>query len=457
VNPDIPYLQGAILNNRMKVCDMAIQRQGFGQVLDAIERGGRASLPFPLLAMPSTPAQQRRCAEIFAQHNFPQRVNTSVRSSTDPHDRIRLGYFSSDFHEHPVSYLSAEMFELHDRSKFEVFAFSCGASPEDALRKRLRKGFDHFLEVAGKRTEDIAAIAQNAGIDIAIDLGGYTKNSPIGVFAHRAAPVQVHFLGYPGTLGTSCIDYLIADRIVIPEGQEGFYSERIAYLPDSFLPGDSKRRIADRVFSREELGLPPTGFVFCCFNNQYKIGPLVFDSWVRLLKAVEGSVLWLSAGNPTSAKNLRKEAVAQGVAAERIIFAERFNAHEEHLARQWAADLFLDTFPYNAHTTASDALWAGLPVLTFQGSTFAGRVAASLLSTIGLPEMITLSIEEYEALAIKLATQPGKLAAIRQKLSEHRLSYPLFDTPRFTRNIEAAYLQMWKRHQAKLAPEHIHV
>jgi protein O-GlcNAc transferase len=457
LNPDAAYLESKILHTRMTICDWTDLDSGIERVLQGIERGAKASAPFAALALPTTPAQQRRCAEIYARNEFPPIALDSVPSPISSHERIRLGYFSAGFHEHPVSQLAAELFELHDRSRFEVFGFSYDSAPEDGMRQRLRRGFDRFLEVAGKSDRAIAAFARNIGIDIAIDLGGYTEHSRLGIFGYRPAPTKVHFLGYPGTLGTPFIDYLIADRTVIPEEHQRFYSENIAYLPDTYLVSDSGRQIASRVFARAELGLPPAGFVFCCFNNQYKINPAVFDIWMRLLQQVEGSVLWLSAGNANGAANLRNEANARGVAAERIVFAQRIDSSTEHLARLRAADLFLDTFSYNAHTTASDALWAGLPVLTCLGGAFAGRVAASLLNAIGLPEMIANSHEEYAALALSLATHPDKLGAIRQKLSDHRMTYPLFDTPRFARNIEAAYARMRERHQQGLAPEHIYV
>jgi predicted O-linked N-acetylglucosamine transferase (SPINDLY family) len=264
----------------------------------------------------------------------------------------------------------------------------------------------------------------------------------------------VNYLGYPGTMGAEYIDYIIADRIVIPEDQHEFYSEKIAYLPNSYQVNDAKRSIADRAFTRTELGLPLTGFVYCCFNNNYKITPRVFDCWMRILKQVEGSVLWLLEDNAKAASNLRKEAVARGVDAERLIFANRMPL-PDHLARHRLADLFLDTLPCNAHTTASDALWAGLPVLTCLGETFAGRVAASLLNAIGLPELISATLETYEQMAIDLARHPEKLAVIKRKLAGNRLTTPLFDTKRFTKHIEAAYTAMYERHQAGLPPDHI--
>jgi predicted O-linked N-acetylglucosamine transferase (SPINDLY family) len=295
------------------------------------------------------------------------------------------------------------------------------------------------------------------GIDIAVDLGGHTGNSRTRIFALRAAPIQINYLGYPGTMGAEYIDYLIGDRIVIPEAQQRHYAEKIVYLPNSYLPHDSKRMIADRAFTREELDLPRAGFVFCCFNSNYKITPDTFDSWMRILRRVENSVLWLSRNNPIAESNLRREALRRGVDAGRLVFADRMSSLPEHLARQRVADLFLDTRPYNAHATALDALWAGLPVLTCVGEGFAGRVAASVLSAIQVPELITVTPTEYEDLAVELAKNPRRLEEIRKKLARNRLETPLFDTRAFTKHLEAAYTEIHERYLANLPPKHIYV
>ena len=352
--------------------------------------------------------------------------------------------------------LTAELFETHDRSKFEVFAFSTGPDTKDEIRSRLKSAFDEFIDARNRSDRDVAAQARSLGIDIAVNLGGHTQDSRTGIFAMRAAPLQVNFLGYPGTMGAAYMDYLVADDVIVPERHRQHYSEKIAYLP-SYQPNDSRRAIAEKTFNRQEFGLPHAGFVFCCFNNHYKITPGVFDVWMRILRQVDASVLWLSAGHDSAMNNLRKEASLRGVAAERLIFARRMPLPEEHLARHRLADLFVDTLPYNAHTTASDALWAGLPVLTCTAEAFAGRVAASLLSAIGLPELIATSQEQYEALAVELARNPGKLGKIRQKLEKNRLTTPLFDARRYTRHIEAAYTKMHERYLADQPPDHIHV
>ena len=455
LNPGLAYVEGSILHMGMLTCDWTDLKARTERVLKGVERGARVALPFELLATSATPAQQQRCAITFCLAEYPAVDVNAARSAYGySHDRIRLGYFSADFHDHAVANLSAELFELHDRGRFEVFGFSYDASPDDGMRRRLRRGFDRFVEVAAKSDRAIAAMARDLAIDIAIDLGGHTGQSRPGILSQGPAPVRVHFLGYPGTLGASFVDYLIADPIVVPSEHRQFYTERIACLPDTCQVNDRRSVIADRTFTRDELGLPATGFVFCCFNGNYKIEPTVFDVWMRLLRRVEGSVLWLLAGNDAVPGNLRREAIARGVSGDRIVFAPRMPL-PDHLARHRVADLFVDTFHFNAHTTASVALWAGLPVLTCRGETFVSRIGASVLTAIGLPELVTGSIPEYETLAIELATRPDKLDAIRRKLGEHRLTYPLFDTPRFARNLENAYTQMWMRARDGLAPADI--
>jgi predicted O-linked N-acetylglucosamine transferase (SPINDLY family) len=348
----------------------------------------------------------------------------------------------------------AELFELHDKSQFELFGFSFGATQNDEMRQRLEKSFDQFIEVGGLSDNEIAQLTRGLNIDIGIDLKGFTQHSRAGIFAYRAAPIQVNYLGYPGTMGAEYIDYLIADKTLIPSPFEQFYSEKVVYLPHSYQANDRKRVISEKQFSRLEMGLPKQGFVYCCFNNNHKILPATFKSWMRILKAVDESVLWLLQDNSWAAENLKKEAQKEGIDEKRLVFAERMSP-PEHLARHRQADLFLDTFPYNAHTTASDALWVGLPVITLAGESFASRVAASLLNAIGLPELITNTSEEYEVLAIDLAMNPQKLAIIKRTLADNRLTTPLFDAPRFTKNLEAAYIKMYERYRLGLQPDNI--
>jgi predicted O-linked N-acetylglucosamine transferase (SPINDLY family) len=314
------------------------------------------------------------------------------------------------------------------------------------MRKRLQAAFDRFVDVQNMADAEVAALLREMEVDIAVDLKGLTGDSRPAILAPRPAPIQVSYLGYPGTMGAAYIDYIIADRIVIPEDRKGSYSEAVVYLPDTYAPADCKRRISDHTPSRAEAGLPESGFVFCSFNNSYKITPAIFDIWMRLLRNIEGSVLWLLATDAAAVGNLRREAEARGVSPDRLVFAPRTSV-EDHLARHRLADLFLDTLPCNAHTTASDALWAGLPLVTCLGSTFAGRVAASLLNAIGMSELVASSPANYEALALKLARDPNALAAVKAKLLRNRETYPLFDTDLFCKNIEAAYEFMWQRHQ----------
>jgi predicted O-linked N-acetylglucosamine transferase (SPINDLY family) len=320
------------------------------------------------------------------------------------------------------------------------------------MRSRLMKGFDRFVDVREKSDAEIASMLKAMEIDIAVDLKGFTQDARPGIFALRPAPLQVNYLGHPGTMGAPYIDYIVADAVVIPPGDERHCSEKVVRLPHSYQANDSRRRIAEPVPSRFEAGLPDTGFVFCSFNSSYKITPELFDIWMHLIKTVQNSVLWLLDDNPAAVRHLKREAETRGVASSRLIFAPRANP-DAHLARHAAADLFLDTLPCNAHTTASDALWAGLPLVTSTGTTFAGRVAASLLTAVGLPELITRSLEEYESTAMKLAQTPVALSQIRAKLQAARKSSPLFKTERFTRDLEAAFAEMWRRHQSGMKPE----
>jgi predicted O-linked N-acetylglucosamine transferase (SPINDLY family) len=359
---------------------------------------------------------------------------------------------SADFRDHPVSSLAAGLFEAHDRSRFETYGLSFGPDDPGEMRSRLKAAFDRFVDVQDRSDLEAANILRELEVDIAVDLMGLTANSRPGIFAARASPVQASYLGYAGTTGAGYIDYLIADRFVIPPDQHRCFSEKVAYLPDSFQANDAKRRISERTPSRAEAGLPEHGFVFCCFNNAFKITPDLFGIWMRLLAATEGSVLWLSAGG-SARDNLCREAQRRGVSPERLVFAPKMPRMEDHLARYRLADMFLDTLHFNAHTTASDALWAGLPVLTCAGTTYAARVAGSLLHAIGLPELITDSLDAYEALALKLTREAALLASFRHRLARHRGAFPLFDTARFTRHLESAYAAMWERQQRGEPPE----
>lgn len=454
LEPQRPYLLGDLVLARRQVCDWRDAAGETAALADAVAKGVRASTPFVTLAVLDSPALQRKAAETYARDRHPPLPAGLPLRPAAAGAPVRLGYFSADFHSHPVAYLTAELFELHDRARFEVVGFSLRPPLADPMRERLVAAFDRFIDVSGISDADAARCAGDLGIDVAIDLGGYTENSRTGIFACRAAPVQVGYLGYLGSMGAPYYDYLLADDTIVPPDACADYSESIAWLP-SYQVNDSRRRIADARPSRADEGLPEHAFVYCCFNNNYKITPDVFAVWMRVLNAVPGSVLWLFASDPLVSKNLRREAAACGVDPARLVFAPRRD-HAEYLARYRLADLFLDTLPYNAGTTASDALWAGVPVLTRRGETFAGRVAASLLHAVGLPELITGSVQSYIDLAVALATEPLRLQALRRALADARNGSVLFDSPRFTRTLESAYLAMHHRQRAGLPPENLH-
>jgi tetratricopeptide (TPR) repeat protein len=454
LQPNYPYLYGDYINTKLWLCEWSEYDQDISQLKYRINQNIKCSSPFWVITLISDLAAQYKATQFWASEKYPVSDSLGGIKKRSQPEKIRIGYFSADFHHHATSLLMAGLFERHDKERFELFAFSFGPDKQDAMRQRLLSAFDHFFDVKDKIDEEIAHLSRSWDIDIAVDLKGYTQDSRTGIFAYRAAPIQVNYLGYPGTMGVPYMDYLIADPILIPASSRQYYSEKIAYLPDCYQVNDRCRKISDRVFTRIEVGLPEEGFVYCCFNNNYKITPNMFDSWVRILRAVPGSVLWLFEENPTAAENLRNEAEIRGLDANRLVFAQRMEL-PEHLARHRLADLFLDTLPCNAHTTASDALWAGLPVLTQKGESFAARVAASLLTAINLPELITNTAEEYEALAIRLASHPEQLSAIKAKLQRNRLATPLFDTDRYTMHLEQLYSRMYERYQADLLPEHM--
>jgi predicted O-linked N-acetylglucosamine transferase (SPINDLY family) len=397
-------------------------------------------------------------AEQFIAARFPCRPEeapNAVRRGPRK-QKIRVGYFSPDFGEHPVSRLMVEFFERHDRTQFETYGFGWGNPLESPLRQRVLTAFDHFEDVEKLREDEIRERARSLELDIAVDLCGFTLHNRTGIFVRRAAPVQVNYLGYPGTMGAGYIDYLIADPTLIPTGARAHYSEKIVYLPDCFQANDTQVQPAQRDFTRPELKLPEAGFVYCNFNNTAKITPEMFAVWMRILSRAPSSVLWLFVEDQFTRETLCREAVERGVAADRLVFAGAL-PYDEHLHRQRFADLFLDTLPFNAGATASPALWAGLPVLSCPGEAFAARMGASLLKAVGLPELIAPSLEVYEELAVALATEPGRIEAVKRKLNANKRNSPLFDTVRFTRNLEAAYRQMVERSRAGLAPEHIFV
>ncbi|HAW21627.1 MAG TPA: hypothetical protein DCX14_15700 [Flavobacteriales bacterium] len=412
--------------------------------------------PFPLLSLEDNPKHHYLRSKQYAESKHAEPELTETVQAIKTSKRIRIGYFSADFYEHATMYLMARIFELHNTDEFEVYAYSIGPEKNDTMRNRLIKAVTVFDDVSGMSDKQIALIARQDGIDIAIDLKGYTEDARMGIFTHRAAPVQMTFLGYPGTLAMPCIDYLIADSVVIASDQRNAYSEHIMYLPHTYQPNDNTRPIAQPNMSRQEMGLPEDGFVFCSFNANYKITPVEFDIWMRLLIKIPGSVLWLIKSSTQAENNLRKEAVLRGVNNTRIIFAEKM-PNDEHLARHKLADLFIDTFNYNAHTTASDALWAGLPVVTKLGAGFPARVASSLLAALELTELITETENDYETLIFELATHPEKLEAVRTKLANNRVSKPLFNSQLFTQHLESGYLRAYQRYVNGEKPEDIRI
>jgi predicted O-linked N-acetylglucosamine transferase (SPINDLY family) len=451
LNPDDPDTRQSWFTEKLNICDWADYANNEARTRKAIAAQPSLGTPWTLLALQSTPEEQLACARLVSAKIALAEADLLPRPLPKPDGKIRLGYLSADFREHPVGFVIAGLIERHDRRRFEVIGYSCGTDDASAIRSRLVSAFDRFVDIRERSDRRAAELIHADAVDILIDLTGYTAYGKTAILAHRPAPVQVSYLGYSGTMGADFIDYIVVDRFLVPPDQQPVFSERLVHLPDCFLCTDDQRQIPKQAPTRAECGLPEVAFVFCCFNNAYKISPAFFDIWMRLLRKVQGSVLWLSDANPLARANLAREAAARGVAPERLVFAPR-RPMPEHLARHRLADLFLDTLPYNAHVTTCDALWAGLPVLTCAGNTFAGRVAGSLLRAIGLDELITTSLDEYEGLALHLAREPHLLGQLRARLAENRQTHPLFDTARFTRNLDAAYTRMWETWKAGRQP-----
>ncbi len=444
LKPSYGEARSQLASEEIIICDWTRYAQTSAMVRGSVNTNQEAISPFVFLAFSDNPAEQLECARRYGLEKTGA-IRPLEPISLRPSDRrIRIAYLSADLREHATAYLMSELFELHDRDKFEPHAVSFGTEKEDGMRARLKRAFEHWHNVREKSDHEIARLIRNQGIEIAVDLKGYTKDARPGILAHRPAPIQVNYLGYPGTMGVTFIDYILADDFVAGADQQDFFTEKLVQLPNSYQSNDAKRAIATETPSRSACGLPDKGFVFCCFNNNWKITPTLFDIWMKLLSELNDSVLWLLEDNKWAKKNLRREALQRGVDPERIVFAPRLPL-AQHLARQRLADLFVDTLPCNAHTTASDALWAGLPVLTCAGQSFHARVAGSLLRAASLPELVTTNLKDYQALATKLAREPALLASYRQRLSHNREIAPLFDATRFTRNLETAYLQMSQR------------
>jgi protein O-GlcNAc transferase len=452
IEPDHRYAFGGLADAALTICDWARSERLAAELEVHIALRSSIISPFTLLGYGAGPSLQLECARMFIEDKMPAPTQPLWNGAVCRHEKLRVAYLSADFREHPVAFLMVELFELHDRARFEILGISFGSDDQSEIRSRLIRAFDRFHDVRSKTDLDVAKLLSDLQVDIAIDLNGHTEGARLGILAHRPAPVQASYLGYASTTGAEFIDYAIADEIVLPFDQQPFYTEKIVHLPDCFLVNDAKKAVSSRTPTRREAGLPDDGFVFCSFNNSYKITPSTFDVWMRLLKAVDGSVLWLSRANDEAAVNLHRQATARGVDPARLIFAPKVARLEDHLARNRLADLFLDTLPYNAHTTASDALWAGLPLLTCRGASFAGRVATSLLHAAGLPELATRDLGAYEALALRLATDASLLRSFRQRLEQNRSTCALFDTDRSRRHMETAYTTMWDIRQRGESP-----
>jgi predicted O-linked N-acetylglucosamine transferase (SPINDLY family) len=454
--PDYDYAQGYLLQAKKSCCDWLGLSAPWSAISEGVRQGKKSVEPFFFLSMSSSPDLQKRCAEIYTAGKFSPVKSVLFASKPRKSNKIRLGYVAGEFRRHALSTLIAGLIEGHDTSCFEVFAFDNGWDDGSDIRQRLENAFTEIVDISRLGDIEAASEIRDRSIDILIDLNAHSGFKRTGIFSHRPAPIQVNWLGYPGTMGAPFMDYIIGDAIVIPAGHEAYYSENVVRLPDTYQVNDSRRAVSAPTPTRAEAGLPDTAYVFCCFNNNHKITPEVFDIWMHLLNQVQHSVLWLLADNDAAARNLRYEAAARGVAPERLVFAPRLTL-PDHLARHRLADLFLDTLPYNAHTTANDALWMGVPLLTCMGHTFSGRVASSLLHAVGLPELITENLADYEAMALKLATTPTLLSDLRTRLTANRTTHPLFDSDRFRLHIESAYATMYKRWVRGEAPQGFNV
>lgn len=441
LNPGYDYGPGLLLYEKMHCADWNGFESARTAIVEGIRAGRKVCKSLAFMALSDSASDQFLCARLFAHYYCPPPGPPLWRGERYAHDRIRLAYVSPDLREHPVGHLMAGVFEHHDKSRFETLAISLGPDDGSRLRGRMVQAFDHFIDARALGARQIAEKMRDMEVDIAVDLAGYTSDARIEIFAQRPAPVQVNFLGYPGTLGVGFMDYILADRHVIPPEHQPFYSERVAYLPDCYLPTDASIAIGPTPTSAD-CGLPDTGRVFCSFSQDYKISPPLWAVWMRVLAQVPDSVLWLASRGDTNRRNLQAAAQAQGIDPGRLVFAGRVPRVEDHLARYRLADLFLDTWPYNAHSTAADALMAGLPVVTYMGGAFPARVAGSLLHAIGMPELIATSLDGYADLIIELAHAPARIAGLKERLRTERSHWPLFDTAGFCRNLELAYASM---------------
>jgi protein O-GlcNAc transferase len=457
IKPDLKFILGPLLQIKKNLCLWDNLDIRLSDLSKSIMTKDKSVAPFFLLGQIDNPALQRKNTENYVKSKHSNKNNLSKTKPYLNHNKIRIGYFSADFHNHATMHLMTELFECHNKDSFEIIAFSFGPNiKEDKWRERVYFLFDEFIDVTLKTDLEISELVRAMEVDIAVDLKGFTKDSRPGIFMERCAPIQINYLGYPGTMGADFIDYLIADQTLIPEESQKHYSEKIIYMPESYQVNMAERKISKSKISRNDLGLPEKGFVFCCFNNTYKISPSTFHSWMRILNSVKGSTLWLFVKNKSAIKNLQNEAEKFGINKARLVFAS-FVAVEKHLNRIRHADLFIDTLPYNAHTTASDALRVGVPVITCLGSSFASRVAASLLNSLNMSELITSSQKEYESLAIELATDTKKLKIINDKLKSNLSTSSLYNPALFTQNLEVAYRIIYDRYHHNLDPDHIYL
>jgi protein O-GlcNAc transferase len=447
-DPEREHTLGNLMHARLQMCDWTDYPINVGRATREVAAGKRAYLPGAFLSVARSSSAQSACARSFWK-SPPVGFEPGRPRMSYSHEKIRVAYVSADFREHPVATLLVGVLERHDRRRFETYGISLAAPQDTPVGRRIHDAFDRFEDVSRMSDAAVAALLEELQIDIAVDLMGFSAHSRPQIFARRPAPAQVGYLGYPGTLGTAFMDYVIADATVIPPADAENYIESVVYLPHSYLPGDGERAVAIDSPERADCGLPHDGFVFCCFNTHYKISPELFDVWMQLLNSIPASVLWLAQGTAEVMNNLRREAALRGIEHARLVFAPRVGNPEEHLARYRLADLFLDTLPFNAHATASDALWAGLPLLTCRGGSFAGRVAASLLTTIGAPELIAADLHEYRAIALKLAADPVSLSELRVRVARGRRESPLFDTAGYCVHLEAAFTAIWRRTQQR--------
>lgn len=436
LKPDYEYAIGSLLYEQLHHCDWVGYDDLLKAVLVGVAQGKRACKTLGFMAMADNPELHMIAAKTFAEHHYPEKSIELYKGEKYTHDRIRIAYVSPDLREHPVGHLMAGIFEHHDKSKYEIYSYSLGINDNSLLRERIQKASDHFIDASVMSPIGVAKLIREHEIDVVIDLAGYTSDAMPDIYSYRPAPAHVGFLGYPGTLGTKYVDYILADSVIIPVGHERYYTEKVIRMPNAYLPTDNTLPIADRTPSREECGLPEEGKVLCSFSHDYKIQPYIFEIWMNILKKIDNSVLWLVSRSEMTQANLRKKFEENGLDPARLIFAKRVPKIEDHLARYRLADVFLDTYPYNAHTTAADALWAGLPVVTMLGNSFASRVAASLNSAIGMPELIAKDLKEYEEIALRLLSDDAYNSQTKAKLARHKSHYPLFDTKRFCSDLE---------------------